>query len=143
MSNSAVQHRPLYDRFLTLRYSATRNRLGAAGASLSCILFLLSGSKANLEIYEFIRMQIATIETAKLPWTFVLAPIGLLAILAQLGGIAVLMGAGLFVANRVNMGIFLVLVGTGQGLFTIALRIMTEIWFGRLLLLENNKAENI
>ena len=53
------------------------------------------------------------------------------------------MGAGLFVANRVNMGIFLVLVGTGQGLFTIALRIMTEIWFGRLMLLKNNKAENI
>lgn len=65
MSKSAVQHRPLYDRFLTLRYSATRNRLAAAAASLSCILFLLSGSKANLEIYEFIRMQIATIETAK------------------------------------------------------------------------------
>jgi hypothetical protein len=35
------------------------------------------------------------------------------------------MGAGLFVANRENMGKFLVLVGTGQGLFTIALRIMT------------------
>jgi hypothetical protein len=48
------------------------------------------------------------------------------------------MGAGLFIANRVNMGKFLVLVGTGQGLFTIALRIMTETRFGRLLLLENN-----
>lgn len=69
---------------------------------------------------------------------YVLDPIGLLAIIAQLGGIAVLIGAGLFVANRVNMGKFLVLVGTGQGLFTIALRIMTEIWFGRLLLSENN-----
>jgi hypothetical protein len=143
MPKSAVQHRPLYDRFLTLRHSATRNRLAAAAAFLSGILFLLSGYKANLEIYELIRMQIATIETAKELWTFVLAPIGFLAILAQLGGIAVLMGAGLFVANRVNMGKFLVLVGTGQGLFTIALRIMTEIWFGRLLLLENNKAENI
>jgi hypothetical protein len=138
MSKSAVQHRPLYDRFLTLRHSATRNRLAAAAAFLSGILFLLSGYKANLEIYELIRMQIATIETAKELWTFVLAPIGFLAILAQLGGIAVLMGAGLFVANRVNMGKFLVLVGTGQGLFTIALRIMTEIWSGRLLLLENN-----
>jgi hypothetical protein len=138
MPKSAVQHRPLYDRFLTLRHSATRNRLAAAAAFLSGILFLLSGYKANLEIYELIRMQIATIETAKELWTFVLAPIGFLAILAQLGGIAVLMGAGLFVANRVNMGKFLVLVGTGQGLFTIALRIMTEIWSGRLLLLENN-----
>ena len=39
------------------------------------------------------------------------------------------MGAGLFIANRVKMGIFLVLVGTGQGLFTIALRIMRDmVW---------------
>jgi hypothetical protein len=106
--------------------------LAAASAFFSDILFLLSGYKANLEIYDLIRMKIATIETAKELWTFVSDPIGLLAILAQLGGIAVLIGTGLFVANIVNMGKFLVLVGIGQGLFTIALRIMTEIRFGRL-----------
>jgi hypothetical protein len=98
----------------------------------------LSGYRANLEIYDLIRMQIVTIESARELWAFLLAPIGLLAILAQLGGIAVLMGAALFVANRVNIGKFLVIIGTGQGLFTIALRILTEIWSGRLLSLENN-----
>jgi hypothetical protein len=35
MPKSAVQHRPLYDRFLTLTYSATRNRLAAAAAFVS------------------------------------------------------------------------------------------------------------
>ena len=138
MSKSSVQHRPLYDRFLTLKHGATRNRLAAAAAFLSGILFLLSGYQANLEIYDLIRMQIITIESIREFWGIILAPVGLLALIAQLGGIAVLMGAVLFVANRVNIGKFLVIVGTGQGLFTIALRIMTEIWSGRLLSLENN-----
>jgi hypothetical protein len=137
MPKSAVQHRPLYDRFLTLRYSVTRNRLAAAAAFVSGILFLLSGYKANLEIYDLIRMQIITIESAREFWGLILAPVGLLALLAQLGGITVLMGAALFVANRVNIGKFLVIIGTGQGLFTIALRIMTEIWSGRLSLEHN------
>ena len=138
LPKSTVQHRALYDRFVTLRHSVTRNRLAAAAAFVSGILFLLSGYRANLEIYDLIRMQILTMESAREFWGLLLAPIGLLAILAQLGGITVLMGAALFVANRVNVGKFLVLIGTGQGLFTIALRIMTEIWSGRLLLIENN-----
>ena len=111
--------------------------MAAAAAFVSGILFLLSGYKANLEIYDLIRMQIITIESAKEFWGLILAPVGLLALLAQLGGITVLMGAALFVANRVNIGKFLVIIGTGQGLFTIALRIMTEIWSGRLSLEHN------
>ena len=47
------------------------------------------------------------------------------------------MGAGLFAVNRVNLGKFLVMIGTGQGLFTIGLRILSELWSGRLAL-ENN-----
>ena len=127
MSKSSVQHRPLYDRLLTLRHSATRNRLAAAAAFVSGILFLLSGYHANLEIYDLIRTQIITIGNISEFWGLILAPVGLLALLAQLGGIAVLMGAVLFIANRVNIGKFLVIIGTGQGLFTIALRIMRDM----------------
>ena len=68
---------------------------------------------------------------------FVLFPIGLLALLSQLGGITVIMGAALFAANRVNIGKFLVAIGTGQGLFTIALRILSEVWSGHSLLANN------
>jgi hypothetical protein len=48
------------------------------------------------------------------------------------GGITVLLGARLFAANRANFGKFLVNVGTGHGLFTIAIRILTEIWTGQI-----------
>jgi hypothetical protein len=62
---------------------------------------------------------------------------GILAILSQLGGITVLVGAGLFAANRVNLGKLLVGIGTGQGLFTIALRVIYDVWYGRLDLANN------
>jgi hypothetical protein len=57
--------------------------------------------------------------------------------LSQLGGITVLLGAALFVVNRATLGKFLVFIGTGQGLFTIALHIWSEISSGRIAL-ENN-----
>jgi len=40
-------------------------------------------------------------------------------------------------ANRVNIGKFLVLIGTGQGLFTILIHIALEFWSGRLALDSN------
>ena len=46
-------------------------------------------------------------------------------------------GAGLFAANRVNMGKLLVMVGTGQGLFTIAIRVIVELWSGELWSVNN------
>jgi hypothetical protein len=49
-----------------------------------------------------------------------------------------LIGAGLFVANRVNIGKLLVMIGTGQGLLTIGLHILLEIQSGRILSSENN-----
>ena len=58
-----------------------------------------------------------SIESLRLLWNLVIIPISLLAILSQLGGITIMMGAGLFAANRVNLGKLLVMIGTGQGLF--------------------------
>ena len=120
-------------------YSATRNRIAAGVAFVSGILFLLSGYKANMEIYNLVAQQITILAPRDL-WTYFVTPIGVLALLSQLGGLTVLMGAGLFAANRINLGKFLVYVGTGQGLVTIGARILTEIWSGRLsqLGLENN-----
>jgi hypothetical protein len=73
-----------------------------------------------------------SLESLRQFWNLVIIPIGLLAILSQLGGITVMMGAGLFAANRINLGKLLVMVGTGQGLFTIAIRILVELWSGQL-----------
>jgi hypothetical protein len=124
---SAVQQRIIFDRLQTLRYSTTRNRLAACIAFISGILFLLSGYRANIEIYNLIRDQLV-VHTARDFWTYAVIPIGFLALLSQLGGFTVLMGAGLFAANRINIGKFLVMVGTGQGLITILIRIALEFW---------------
>ena len=120
-----VKPRPLYDRLQTFRYGVTRNRAAAAIAFVSGILFISSGYKANIAIYYLIESQIIAIDGLRDFWQYLITPIGVLALLAQFGGITVLFGAGFFAANRVNIGKFLVIVGTGQGLFTIAIRILT------------------
>jgi hypothetical protein len=132
-----VKPNPLYDRLQTFRYGVTRNRSAAAIAFVSGILFLSSGYKANLEIYNLITNQIIAVDGLRDFWQYLIAPIGVLALLAQLGGITVLFGAGFFAANRVNIGKFLVIVGTGQGLLTIAIRILTEIWTGQIWGIDN------
>jgi hypothetical protein len=83
----------------------------------------ISGYTANLEIYYLIGEQVR-LYTGQEIWQYVVAPIELLAFLSQLGGFAVLMGAGLFAANKVNWAKFLVVVGTGQGLVGILLHII-------------------
>jgi hypothetical protein len=136
LPKAMVKDRIVYDRLQTLRYSTTRNRIAAGVAFVSGILFLASGYRANIEIYNLIRDQLV-INTARDFWTYAVIPVGFLAMLSQLGGLTVLMGAGLFAANRVNIGKFLVLIGTGQGLFTILLRILQEFWNGGLALNNN------
>ena len=128
---SAVNERIVRDRLQTLRYSTTRNRIAAGVAFVSGILFLLSGYRANIEIFSLIREQLV-VHTAREFWSLAIVPIGILALLSQLGGFTVLMGAALFAANRVNIGKVLVMLGTGQGIITILLRLGQELWSGRL-----------
>jgi len=126
MPKYTVEYRAFYDRFHTLRYNITRNRLAAGIAFVSGVLLLLSGYKATLEIYHLTTQQII-LHTYQQFWIFLLVPIRILAVLSQLGGITVLIGAGLFAVNRVNIGKFLLSIGTGQGMFTIAFHILSEI----------------
>ena len=88
-----IKQRSSYDRLQTIRYSTTRNRLAACIAFVSAILFLASGYKANIEIYNLVA-KVFAIQTLREFWNFVIVPIGFLAILSQLGGITVMMGAG-------------------------------------------------
>jgi hypothetical protein len=126
-----------YERFETIRYSTTRNRAAAAIAFISGILFISSGYKENIAIYNIIQDQIIAIDSLRDFWQYLITPIGILALLAQLGGVTVLFGAAFFAANRVNLGKLLVMVGTGQGLFTIAIRILVELWSGQLWSVNN------
>jgi len=115
----------------------SRNRLAAVITSVSGIVFLISGYKADITFYYLIEKEILI----NIPSDFgspIIFSIGILVIISQLGGITVLVGAGLFAANRVNLGKIFVGIGTGQGLFTIALRIIYDIWSGRIIDLANN-----
>jgi sporulation protein YlmC with PRC-barrel domain len=129
--------RIFYDIYESIRYSRwQRNQLAAVIAFISGIIFLISGYKVDVTFYYVIQKEILT----NLPnylWTLVIVSIGILVIISQLGGITVLIGAGLFAANRVNLGKLWIGIGTGQGLFTIALRIIYDVWYGRIDLANN------
>jgi hypothetical protein len=122
-----IENRTIVDRLQLIRYATTRNRLAAGITFISGILFLISGYKENLAIYDLIGEQIR-LHTAQEVWEYAVLPIGFLAVLSQLGGFTILMGAGLFAANRVNWGKFLVMLGTGQGLFSILLHIILRLF---------------
>lgn len=121
----------------SIQYSRwQRNQLAAAVAFLSGIIFLISGYKVDLTFYYLIQKEILFNIPSNLS-SLVIVSIGILVIIIQLGGITILIGAGLFAANRVNLGKLWIGIGTGQGLFTIALRIISDAWSGRLDLIDN------
>src|ERR671910_946392 len=72
-----VKPRPLYDRLQTFRYGVTRNRAAAAIAFVSGILFISSGYKANIEIYNLIQDQIIAIDGLRDFWQYWLSLEGL------------------------------------------------------------------
>ena len=129
--------RIFHDMYESIRYSRwQRNQLAAIIAFVSGIIFLISGYKVDVAFYYIIQKEILT----NLPnyfWAPIITSIQILVIITQLGGITVLVGAGLFAANRVNLGKLWIGIGTGQGLFTIALRIVFDIWYGRIDLANN------
>jgi hypothetical protein len=129
--------RIFHDIYESIRYSRwQRNQLAAIIAFVSGIIFLISGYRVDVTFYYLIQKEILT----NLPnylWPPVIVSIEILVIITQLGGITILVGAGLFAANRVNLGKLWIGIGTGQGLFTIALRIMFDVWYGRIDLANN------
>lgn len=121
----------------SIQYSRwQRNQLAAVVAFVSGILFLISGYKVDVTFYYSIQKEILFNLPSNL-WPLVIISIKILVIISQLGGITVLIGAALFAANRVNLGKLWIGIGTGQGLFTIALRIILETWSGRIDLANN------
>ena len=121
----------------SIQYSRwQRNQLAAVIAFVSGIVFLISGYKVNIAFYYLIQKEILTNLPSNL-WPVVIISIEIIVIISRLGGITVLIGAALFAANRVNLGKLWIGIGTGQGLFTIALRIIYDVWSGRIDLANN------
>ena len=121
----------------SIQYSRwQRNQLAAVIAFISGIIFLISGYKVDVTFYYLIQKEVLSNLPSNL-WPPVIVSIGILVVISQLGGITVLIGAALFAANRVNLGKLWIGIGTGQGLFMIALRIIYDIWSGRIDLANN------
>ena len=121
----------------SIQYSRwQRNQLAAIIAFVSGIIFLISGYKVDVTFYYLIQKEVLFNLPSNL-WPPVIVSIGILIVISQLGGITVLIGAALFAANRVNLGKLWIGIGTGQGLFMIALRIIYDIWSGRIDLANN------
>jgi hypothetical protein len=68
---------------------------------VSGVIFLISGYKANVAFYYIIQKDILTNLPSNI-WTLVITSTETLVIISRLGGITVLVGAGLFAANRVD-----------------------------------------
>jgi hypothetical protein len=132
VTTSTKSKRLLLEIYESIRYSSwQRNQLAAVIAFISGIIFLISGYKVNVAFYYIIQKEILTNLPSNI-WTLVIISIEIIVLISRLGGITVLIGAGLFAANRVNLGKLWIGIGTGQGLFTLSLRIIYDVWSGRI-----------
>ena len=104
----------------------TRNKIAAGLAFVSAILFIISGYQANISIYRAIESTIQHAASKEI-WQAASLPINALAIVAQLGGFAVLAGALLFLKNHITSGKLLVMIGTGQGIITILISLVIDL----------------
>ena len=98
-------------------------------AFVSAVLFIISGYQANINIYRAIESTLQH-STSKEIWQVATFPLNALAIIAQLGGFAVLAGAILFSKNHVTSGKLLVMIGTGQGIITIVISLVIDLIHG-------------
>jgi hypothetical protein len=78
-----VKLQPLCDRFQDLRYELTRNRAAAAIAFVSGILFISSGYKAKVEIYNSATNQMIAMNGLTDFWQYLIVSLGVFALLAQ------------------------------------------------------------
>lgn len=109
--------------------NSKRNKVAGGLGIASAILFIISGYSVNLGIYRAVESGLQE-NTSEEVWQFAIIPINILALVAQLGGLAVLAGALLFLSNHITGGKILVMIGTGQGIITIIVALVIEMMQG-------------
>jgi len=109
--------------------NSNRNRVAGGLGIASAILFIVSGYSVNLGIYRAVESGLQQ-NTSQEVWQVAVIPINILALVAQLGGLAVLAGALLFLKNHITSGKILVIIGTGQGIITIVVALVVEMMQG-------------
>ncbi|MEM2140475.1 hypothetical protein [Nitrososphaera sp.] len=112
--------------------NSNRNRVAGGLGIASAILFIVSGYSVNLGIYRAVESGIQHNASQEV-WQVAAIPINILALVAQLGGFAVLAGALLFLKNHITGGKVLVIIGTGQGIITIIVALVIEMMQGGIV----------
>ena len=112
--------------------NSNRNKVAGGLGIASAILFIISGYSVNLGIYRAVESGLQQ-NTSQEVWEVAVIPINILALVAQLGGLAVLAGALLFLKNHITGGKILVLIGTGQGIITIVVALVIEMMQGGIV----------
>lgn len=120
----------------TTTVTPTRNKVAAALAFVSGILFILSGYSVNLGVYRAIESGLQQYTSQEI-WELAIIPVNILGLVAQLGGIAVLVGALLFFKNHISGGKLLGMIGTGQGIITMVAGLAIELLQGGILSANN------
>lgn len=120
----------------TTKVGDTRNRVAGAFGIISAVLFIVSGYNSNIGIYRSIESGLQQY-TAKEIWQVAIIPVNILGLVAQLGGIAVLAGALLFLKSHITSGKLLVMIGTGQGIITIVVGLLIESLQGGIVYANN------
>lgn len=120
----------------TTKVGYTRNKVAGAFGIISAVLFIVSGYNSNIGIYRSIESGLQQY-TAKEIWQVAIIPVNILGLVAQLGGIAVLAGALLFLKSHITSGKLLVIIGTGQGIITIVVGLLIESLQGGIVYANN------
>lgn len=120
----------------TRRVGYTRNKVAGVLGIISAVLFIVSGYTSNIDMYRAIESGLQQY-TAKEIWQVAIIPVNILGLIAQVGGFAVLAGALLFLKNHVTTGKLLVMIGTGQGIITIMVRLIIESVQGGMVYANN------
>ena len=112
--------------YMVVATLSKRTKVAAVLALVAASLFIASGYQANIGIYRAIESGLKQY-TAREVWQVAVIPINILALIAQLGGFAVLAGALLFLKNHITTGKFLVMIGTGQGIITVVITLVLDL----------------
>ena len=123
-------------RRTTTKVGYTRNKVAATFGIISAVLFIVSGYNSNIGIYRAIESGLQQY-TAKEIWQIAIIPVNILGLVAQVGGFAVMAGALLFLKSHITSGKLLVMVGTGQGIITIAVGLIIELLQGGIVYANN------
>jgi hypothetical protein len=92
-------------------------------AIIAGVLFILSGYEADTRIYSFVESLFREHADSEIS-EIVIIPLHIVVLVAQLGGIAVIVGGVLFLKSRITAGKVLVFIGTGYGILMIILSVI-------------------